>query len=372
MMTDHQLDTAISGAAALAMMQGTEYDVVVSDMRMPVMDGQQFLAQVRRRFPDVIRYILSGYADREIVLEAARMGDAKGFLLKPWNNHELIEVIERALQEKKRNVDEGVQYLIATFHDLPLEKGIKEKLQGFLSADHPTAMVAEALTSQACVVTAVLRIAWIAFPGNRPTGFLHALSLLGADNVNNLINSLPQIDTQLYDKDSIWNFSRINRHCYLTQRKFAQLLKKMNISRMEVDSDYLGIVHDFGRLLMSLYQNDSCKQVEKLVLLKGEELCPAERKVFGFDHAVLTARLMEWWGLPPLLCQAVEWHHRLEEAPAHVQRIAALLQLADYLTQVPLGNPMNIKISAYLPEILQVNLDELVSKEGSRYERVQI
>lgn len=70
-----------SGAEALETLMACPFDVVVSDMRMPGMDGAQLLAEVMRSYPKVVRIILSGYSDQEQLLKAE--GSAHQFLPKP-------------------------------------------------------------------------------------------------------------------------------------------------------------------------------------------------------------------------------------------------------------------------------------------------
>src|ERR1700751_643330 len=59
-----------SGAEALQLMEHEPFDIIVTDMRMPVMNGAQLLEEVKRRFPQCFRIILSGQADQETIMRA--------------------------------------------------------------------------------------------------------------------------------------------------------------------------------------------------------------------------------------------------------------------------------------------------------------
>lgn len=85
--------TAESGVAALAMLETASVDVIVSDMRMPNMNGAEFLARARSLYPDVIRILLTGYSDMECTIKAINDGGIYGYLSKPWDGDQLLNLI---------------------------------------------------------------------------------------------------------------------------------------------------------------------------------------------------------------------------------------------------------------------------------------
>ncbi|HUE09390.1 MAG TPA: response regulator [Steroidobacteraceae bacterium] len=93
--------TATSGAAALQLLERLHVDVVVSDEQMPGMSGSEFLAIVRKQFPDTIRMILSGQASLEAAVRAINEGEVYRFFLKPCNPTDLIFTIQQALAHKR-------------------------------------------------------------------------------------------------------------------------------------------------------------------------------------------------------------------------------------------------------------------------------
>jgi two-component system, probable response regulator PhcQ len=93
--------TADSAQKGLLILAGNEIDVVVSDERMPGMTGSQFLSEVRKKWPNTIRMILSGQADLEAAVRAINEGEVYRFLLKPCHPKELQATILQGLQQKK-------------------------------------------------------------------------------------------------------------------------------------------------------------------------------------------------------------------------------------------------------------------------------
>lgn len=99
--TQFEIFTADSAQQGLMILAGHDIDVVVSDERMPGMSGSQFLAEVRKKWPNTIRMILSGQADLEAAVRAINEGEVYRFLLKPCHPKELQLTILQGLQQKK-------------------------------------------------------------------------------------------------------------------------------------------------------------------------------------------------------------------------------------------------------------------------------
>lgn len=85
------------GRKALEMMAEEPFDLIVSDMRMPDMDGLELLSEVAELYPETVRIVLTGYSDEESVLKAINQGRVWGFVHKPWQQNDLLSTIQQAL-----------------------------------------------------------------------------------------------------------------------------------------------------------------------------------------------------------------------------------------------------------------------------------
>jgi DNA-binding NtrC family response regulator len=91
---EFQIDLADGAAPAFdAIKQNGPYSVVVSDMRMPVMNGAEFLGQVRQNTPDTVRMLLTGYTDLDGAIAAVNQGNIFRFLTKPCEPEVLASAI---------------------------------------------------------------------------------------------------------------------------------------------------------------------------------------------------------------------------------------------------------------------------------------
>lgn len=93
--------SANSGPAALAILEAEEVDVIISDSRMPGMDGPALLAQVQDRWPAVMRILLTGYSDLKATIKAINSGNIYRYISKPWDDVELALAIEQALAYRR-------------------------------------------------------------------------------------------------------------------------------------------------------------------------------------------------------------------------------------------------------------------------------
>ena len=93
--------TAASGAEGLQLLESETVDLVISDMRMPEMDGAQLLAQVRTRWPDTLRILLTGYADITATVAAINQGEIYRYISKPWDDNEVRLIVRHALERKE-------------------------------------------------------------------------------------------------------------------------------------------------------------------------------------------------------------------------------------------------------------------------------
>ncbi len=97
----YRIHTAISGAEGLALLEKEPVDLIISDMRMPEMDGATFLKRAAKQWPDSVRILLTGYSDLESTIAAVNQGQIYRYISKPWEDHELTLAVQQALKLKQ-------------------------------------------------------------------------------------------------------------------------------------------------------------------------------------------------------------------------------------------------------------------------------
>ncbi|MCL4457060.1 MAG: response regulator [Nitrospirae bacterium] len=94
----YEIFTAISGQDGLKILEQENVNLVISDYRMPGMNGVEFLREVYRSWPDTVRIVLSGYADTAAIVSAINEGHIYKFIPKPWNDDDLKVTISNAIE----------------------------------------------------------------------------------------------------------------------------------------------------------------------------------------------------------------------------------------------------------------------------------
>lgn len=135
----YQVHTAASGEEALEMMQRQDYDVVLTDIRMPGLTGVDLLARVKEQAPDAVVILLTGYASLETAIESLRLG-AHDYLVKPSSSQDIRNSVSQGLERARnlrhrrvllRTIRENVEELTGErADDTPGEAAAKQQAAG--------------------------------------------------------------------------------------------------------------------------------------------------------------------------------------------------------------------------------------------------
>jgi response regulator RpfG family c-di-GMP phosphodiesterase len=96
----YRILTAGSGTAGLEVLRRHPVDLVISDMRMPIMSGARFLEVVRGEWPDTMRLLLTGYADIQSILDAINRGEIYRYITKPWDDNDIQLIVRQTLERQ--------------------------------------------------------------------------------------------------------------------------------------------------------------------------------------------------------------------------------------------------------------------------------
>lgn len=97
----YDVDVAANGVEGLSMTENNRYDVILTDLKMPDMDGMEFLVKVKERHPDTKVIMITGYSTVEHAVKAMRMG-AYNYIEKPFTPDALIEAVKEAMAQETK------------------------------------------------------------------------------------------------------------------------------------------------------------------------------------------------------------------------------------------------------------------------------
>ena len=123
----YKVTTAESGAEGLEILAKQNFDVIVSDMRMPNMDGAQFFEAVRARWPQTVRILLTGYSDTTSAIAAVNQGEIYRYLSKPWVDEELCATVKSALEFAELRLERERLLELTRKQNAELEQKVEER-----------------------------------------------------------------------------------------------------------------------------------------------------------------------------------------------------------------------------------------------------
>lgn len=324
-----ELRFARSGEEALALLATETVDVVVTDVRMPGIDGLELLRRVRARFPAAVRIVLSGYASPADERQAYQA--AHRVLPKPCEHDRLVEVLEQAVGTRVRVPERAVHTLVGGVDGLPSVPQVYTELQAVLRDEMSDAQsVARVIERDAVMVASVLRGAnAAAFGLSEPvTRVRDAVAYLGRRMVTNMVLSLATFDRFREAGVSLSSMRLFQARAMATASVAMRL-----VERRDRDDAYVAaMLHDIGQLVMLVAFGGPYEAIS------GGDLA-AERAAYSTTHDTVGAYLLGLWGLPSGVVEAVAAHHEpLAESHHDVSRAVRIAGALIRASQAPEGS----------------------------------
>jgi len=299
------------GAEALELLSREPFQVVVSDMRMPGMNGAELLGEVQKRHPDIIRIILSGHSDREMILRSVR--SAHQYLAKPCDAATLKATIHRIAALQQVLADAALRRVVAGLETLPSLPDLYMEIMEELRSEHASVKrVGEIISRDVGMTAKILQLVNSAFFGHirHVSSPAHAVELLGLEIIKSLVLSV-QIFSQFHpSRLAGLSLARLWQHSLGVGMCARAIALAARQTQEVVDDAFLGgILHDAGKLILAANFPDKYRQVVTAEEGAAAAFCPAEEQVFGVTHAAVGAYLFSLWGFPHALVEAVAFHH---------------------------------------------------------------
>ena len=307
-----EVETALSGEAALKVLEEEEYEVIVTDMRMPGMDGAQLLGEIGDKYPRMLRVILSGQSDRETVLTAVK--PMHQFLSKPCDSEKLFEVIKRAEIFQQTIGSADVLAAISRADCLPSFPEIVNEINAEVDSDNSTSGSLAKIVSKDPILTArLLQLSNSAiFALSHPvTDIDRAISMVGLSTTRSLAMS-QAVYSENESNDRILSAQSLLDHGLRVAVIGNQLAKLEKASTDDGNAVFAaGLLHDVGKLILL---NAFPDRYEKVLVAAKSADCPLEElemEEFQATHQGIGGYLFALWGLPSDVTEAVVSHHSL-------------------------------------------------------------
>jgi len=366
---------AKSGFDALSQCESAPFDVIITDLTMPGMDGIRLLTEVARRTPRVIRLLMTHPQERERTFRS--ICAAHQFLVKPCAAADITTAVTRTSRLYHHLSAETVQSVVSRIGVLPTLPTLYTRLTRLINDAGSSLTDIAALIEQDVGMSAkVLQLVSSAVFGKQQkvSRIAQAVPLLGLDTLKSLVAWF-QIGTQFSNiTQAGLDMDELQQHSMLTAR-YAQLLAlHLGFDRFDGDDFFTaGLLHDIGMLILANAFPAQYRDILAFPYDAKRGNTGSEQAVFNGTHAEVGAYLLALWGFRDQVTEAVCFHHRPEQQAARTINSVSVVYLAHVLTreQTP-KTPLTFN-DRFLKEIgLQQNrIEELraVCRRGSMAER---
>lgn len=321
-----------SAIKALKFMEKNDPAVIVSDIRMPEMDGAEFLARAKDTHPMAIRIALSGQVDLNEVIRSIKA--VHQYISKPCDAHKLIEKIEGALRSRRVLTDNALLEVVTNIESLPIVQKIFLEISEELEKEEPSIdNVATLIAQDVGLVAKIINLVnspYFGLPANVDS-VQKAITMLGLETIKALVlttqifsmhdeNKVPQLNIGLLWEHSfrVSNIARLIAEC--------EGLDNIDVAKCRM----AGLLHDVGKLVLSSQYPEEYGTLLDSLGEEGRTVCQAESEVFGTTHAEVGAYLMGLWGVGGDLVYGIGHHHCRVSQESDIALITHVANVIDH------------------------------------------
>ena len=317
--------------AALEELARAPFDVVVTDMRMPGMDGAELLARVKEQYPSVARIVLSGYADRDAIVRALPV--AHQYLSKPCSVETLRSTIERVWGLHALLADPRTRELVGKMDKIPSPPAIYWELtRAAANPDIGLADLGKIVEKDPAMSAKVLQLVNSSYFGVAQTvaSVPKAVTYLGLELLKvlaisaHVFGAVTMAPVEGFSLEEVQNDSLI----------VAQLTKRFLSNSKKADEVFsAAIVHDVGRIVLALGIRDRYAHVIHTANQTRRAVHLVEAEELGVTHGEVGAYLLGIWGLPLDVVETAAFHHTPSSLTEGSLELLAAFHTADALVE---------------------------------------
>ncbi len=318
---------------ALEILDTNPMDVIVSDMKMPEMDGTQLLGEVKQRHPHMVRLILSGHVEQETTIQSVQF--AHQCLSKPCDAELLKQTLAKLFALREILSDDAIKKIVSQIESLPSLPSIYTEIMAEMQSDDPSINnVGEIIGRDVSMTAKILQVVNSVFFGlPRKIGNpQQAVMLLGLEAIKSLVLSV-KIFSEFSQQQHAWfNIDGIFNHSISVSTHAKAIVKSEKMDQDLVNYSLMaGLLHDLGKLILATNFNQTYKQVMAESRSSSRQLWELEQEAFGTSHAEIGAYLMGLWNIENPIIEAIAFHHCPSRSASNHMGLLAAVHIANGL-----------------------------------------
>jgi HD-like signal output (HDOD) protein/CheY-like chemotaxis protein len=306
-----EMQFVTSGADALEILEDDHFQIVVADMKMPEMDGNQLFEQVRKLYPDIVRIMMTEAGDQGMILESTR--NAHRYLPKPYDVEVLQQAIAQCFYVRSLLEDDSLRSMVVGLTNLPSLPSLYTDIVRIAEDDTKTLRDAGSIVAKDTGMTAkILQLVNSALFGiPRHIGSVEdAVGFLGVDTLKSLVLSVKLFSQFGSVKLRGRSLEQASDHNLRTGFFAQKIAIDFDAPKEVVDHAFLaGTLHDAGVLVLASEFSQRYAKTELFADRENVDVSVVEEREFNTTHARVGAYLLSLWGLPDPIVEAVLLHH---------------------------------------------------------------
>jgi len=327
--SEWEMDFADGGPEALWRLSQLKYDVLITSIQMPEVDGIALLSEAIRICPQTVRIILCGEDDVDVLMRSVSL--AHQYLVKPCDAHTLQATVEKALALRCILDAPSLAALIGRMKSLPSPPAVYYRLmQAVLSQSVSASELGSIIAHDLSMTAKVLQL--VNSPLFAPARVIatpeQAVIYLGIETVRALA-IYESIFCQFGSRNHPgFSLEELRDHSFQVATLARRIAKAQRLAPQFVDDIYLGgLMHDVGKLVLG---SNFPGEYREVVRYFGDSAAirETEQRLFGTTHGEVGAYLLWLWGMPASVAGIVAQHHPADE-DAGATEPAAIVHLAD-------------------------------------------
>ncbi len=325
---------------ALELLESQPFDVVVSDMRMPDLDGAALLSEVEKKHPGTMRVILSGYAEEKSLFRS--VGPAHQYLSKPCDPDSIMALMERSLKLRGILNDSRLRNLAASLRNLPSPPDLFLRVTEAMGRDEvSTSDIADIIAKDVAMTAELLKVTNSSYfsLSARVTTVFQAVRLLGMETVRNLVLHACIFRQYSGRPELAAYIPALSRHGLATGTLAQRLARSYGMEDAVVSQvQCAGMLTSIGALVLLDQYGEAYATLA--AACAETELEDRERAEYGASHAELGAYLLGLWGFADVVVEAVMYQLQPSSCPAVQPSVLTYVHLArSYGPCLPLTKP---------------------------------
>jgi HD-like signal output (HDOD) protein/CheY-like chemotaxis protein len=308
---EYDVFTAVNAEDAFKLLNYENIEMIFADIKLEMSDGKSFLVKTNEIFPNVIKIILGGTKEEQIVFKAIQNNIAKTCILKPWNE-KILMVSNNVFKTEERIRQPKLLSYFRDFKELPTIHESYQRILQLIDSDGEIEDIAEAIEGDPSISLKLLRIANSAYYGVKTNSIKQAITYLGFINLRDLVLSTAVFD--MFNSNDVPEtiFQPLWKQAFMCS-KVVNVTYKLMGKRAPVYASLAGLLMNIGSIfLLNKIGKDYMKIIQQVKQLEGEQRKKSiedfEMEALGTTHGEIGGYLLGLWEIPYPIVETALYH----------------------------------------------------------------